>query len=164
MFVISACCFLCPCRRTVPKIASQGPDNGPVLDLTLESRLRAAAPLAARGADKSFDMILRGDMAAYKWALDLNEPIRASLGDRIEVAMTNMSMMAHPMHLHGHHFQVVAIDGRRFDGAVRDTVLIPPMRSVTIAVDAMNPGQWAFHCHHLYHMATGMMSAFSYQA
>jgi FtsP/CotA-like multicopper oxidase with cupredoxin domain len=109
-------------------------------------------------------MVLRGDMAAYKWSLDLNEPILAGLGDRIEVKMTNMSMMAHPMHLHGHHFQVVAIDGHRFAGAVRDTVLVPPMRSVTVAVDANNPGQWAFHCHHLYHMATGMMSTFGYRA
>ena len=48
----------------------------------------------------------------------------APSGDRIEIKMTNMSMMAHPMHPHGHHFQVVAIDGNRIAGAVRDTVLI----------------------------------------
>jgi FtsP/CotA-like multicopper oxidase with cupredoxin domain len=47
---------------------------------------------------------------------------------------------------------------------VRDTVLLPPNRSVTIAVDAGNHGQWAFHCHHLYHMAMGMMSTFAYRA
>jgi FtsP/CotA-like multicopper oxidase with cupredoxin domain len=82
----------------------------------------------------------------------------------VEVTLRNTSMMAHPMHLHGHHFQVVAIDGQRFAGAVRDTVLLPPNRSVTIAVDAGNHGQWAFHCHHLYHMATGMMSTFAYRA
>ncbi|MFM0415939.1 multicopper oxidase domain-containing protein [Paraburkholderia aromaticivorans] len=78
------------------------------------------------------------------------------------MTLRNTSMMAHPMQLHGHHFQVVAIDGRRFAGVIRDTVLVPPKRSVTIAVDADNHGQWAFHCHHLYHMATGMMATFAY--
>ena len=85
-------------------------------------------------------------------------------GDRVEVTLRNTSMMAHPMHLHGHHFHVVAIDGRRFAGAMRDTVQVPPGRSLKIAVDANNPGQWAFHCHHLYHMVTGMMTTFAYSA
>jgi FtsP/CotA-like multicopper oxidase with cupredoxin domain len=152
-----------PAGATVERLAPAGDENGPVLDLALETALRAADPLAARAADKSFDMRLTGDMAAYTWGLDLPGAIVVDRGDRIEVNMTNMSMMAHPMHLHGHHFQVVAIDGKRFPGAVRDTVLVPPMRSVTIAVDANNPGQWAFHCHHLYHMATGMMSTFGYR-
>jgi FtsP/CotA-like multicopper oxidase with cupredoxin domain len=49
-------------------------------------------------------------------------------------------------------------------GAVRDTIWIPPAREVTIAFDAVNPGQWAFHCHHLYHMATGMMTTLAYEA
>ena len=78
--------------------------------------------------------------------------------------MRNRTNMAHPMHLHGHHFQIVAIDGKRFAGAVRDTVHIPPQRSVTVAVDADNPGEWPFHCHHLYHMAAGMMTRFGYSA
>jgi FtsP/CotA-like multicopper oxidase with cupredoxin domain len=49
-------------------------------------------------------------------------------------------MMAHPMHLHGHSFQVVAIDGNRFAGALRDMVLVPPKTTVTVAFDADNPG------------------------
>jgi FtsP/CotA-like multicopper oxidase with cupredoxin domain len=49
--------------------------------------------------------------------------------------------MAHPMHLHGHAFQVIAIDGRQIDGAVRDTVLVMPMSRVRIAFDADNPGR-----------------------
>src|SRR3546814_16344776 len=66
-------------------------------------------------------------------------------------------MMGHPMPLHGYHFQVVAIDGRRFAGARRDTVWLPPQRELTIAFDADNPRTWAFHCHHRYHMATGII-------
>lgn len=156
--------ILRPARAAVAKIATAGDDNAPVLDLLLEAKLRAAAPLASRPADKTFDMALTGDMAAYRWGLQTNPPLVVDPDDRVEVTLRNTSMMAHPMHLHGHHFQVVAIDGQRFAGAVRDTVLLPPNRSVTIAVDADNPGQWAFHCHHLYHMATGMMSTFAYRA
>jgi FtsP/CotA-like multicopper oxidase with cupredoxin domain len=70
--------------------------------------------------------------------------------------MTNETMMGHPMHLHGHTFQVVAINGRRFPGALRDTVLVPPKATVTIALDANNPGRWAFHRHLLYHRQAGM--------
>ena len=156
--------ILKPAGAEVTKIALQGDTAGPTLDLTLESQLIASAPLAVRPATRTFDMALTGDMAAYRWGIQTDPPILVAMGDRVEVTMRNTSMMAHPMHLHGHHFQVVAIDGQRFAGAVRDTVLVPPMRSVTIAVDADNAGQWAFHCHHLYHMASGMMSTFAYQA
>jgi FtsP/CotA-like multicopper oxidase with cupredoxin domain len=102
-------------------------------------------------------------MAGYNWAMPGSEAIRVKRGQRVEIEMRNASMMAHPMHLHGHHFQVVGLDGGpRFSGAVRDTVLVPPSRTVTIAIDADNPGRWAFHCHHLYHMASGMMATFAY--
>jgi FtsP/CotA-like multicopper oxidase with cupredoxin domain len=73
-------------------------------------------------------------------------------------------MMAHPMHLHGHAFQVTALSGAPLAGAVRDTVLVPPMGSVTIAFDADNPGRWALHCHNLYHMMTGMLAEVRYPA
>ena len=72
-------------------------------------------------------------------------------------------MMAHPIHLHGHVFQVTAINGQALHGAVRDTVLVSVGGRVRIAFDADNPGRWAFHCHNLYHMETGMMTEFRYQ-
>src|SRR3546814_6733417 len=120
-------------------------------------------PFARKRADRQDVIVLDGDMAAYVWTLDglvwrQHRPIAVRAGDRVEVTLRNQSMMGHPMHLHGHHFQVVAIDGRRFAGARRDTVWLPPQRELTIAFDADNPGTWAFHCHHLYHMATGMMT------
>jgi FtsP/CotA-like multicopper oxidase with cupredoxin domain len=154
--------ILAPRDAQVTKIASVGQGNGPVVDLMLEQSLRAAKPLTKREPDKRFDLRLVGSMQGYTWGLEANPTIVVAEKDRIEVTMPNMSMMAHPMHLHGHHFQVVAIDGRRFDGAMRDTVHVPPHRSVTIAFDAVNPGEWAFHCHHLYHMATGMMGVVRY--
>jgi FtsP/CotA-like multicopper oxidase with cupredoxin domain len=83
-------------------------------------------------------------------------------GERIAVMMHNMTAMAHPMHLHGHYFKVTAIGNRAIDGAIRDVVLVPPMETVTVVFDADNPGTWAFHCHHLYHMNSGMMGAIAY--
>ncbi|MBS0247335.1 MAG: multicopper oxidase domain-containing protein [Proteobacteria bacterium] len=156
--------ILAPRRSAVRKIDLLATANAPVVDLKIEQALRAARPLSQRAADKRFDMQLSGDMQRYVWALKTTPKLVVRKGDRVEVTMTNASMMAHPMHLHGHHFQVVAIDGKRFAGAVRDTVHIPPMRSVTVAFDAGNPGQWAFHCHHLYHMAAGMMATVSYES
>lgn len=153
---------LAPPGAAIAKLTKISAGNAPVLDLATEANLRATSPLQLRNPDKMFDMALAGDMAAYNWSLETKPPLAVQRGDRVEITMRNTSMMAHPMHLHGHHFQVVAIDGKRFAGAMRDTVHIPPQRSATIAVDAGNPGQWALHCHHLYHMAAGMMTSFAY--
>jgi FtsP/CotA-like multicopper oxidase with cupredoxin domain len=141
----------------VAKIALIGQTAGPVLDLDFEARLRTREALADRPADRSLMVHLVGDMMSYQWGMMGAEAISAKIGERIEISLMNMSMMSHPMHMHGHDFQVVGIDGKRFSGAVRDTVLVTPMRTVTIAVDIVNPGQWPFHCHHLYHMVSGMM-------
>lgn len=148
----------------VPRLSPVGDVAGPVVDIAHEVGLRAVAPLADRPADLRFAVDLKGDMAGYTWSMAGSEAIKVKKGQRVEIDMRNASMMAHPMHLHGHHFQVVGLDGGpRFSGAVRDTVLVPPNRTITIAVDAENPGRWAFHCHHLYHMASGMMGTFAYE-
>ncbi len=84
-------------------------------------------------------------------------------GDRVEIEMTNTNSMGHPMHLHGHDFQVVEIDGEKISGALRDTVEVPPGSRIRIAFDANNPGLWAFHCHILYHLATGMFTVLKYE-
>lgn len=89
-------------------------------------------------------------------------PIILKSGERAELVITNRTMMSHPMHLHGHRFQVVEIDGVRLNGAVRDTVLVPPGRRVVVAFDADNPGRWAFHCHLLYHAQAGIFTSFQY--
>ena len=77
--------------------------------------------------------------------------------------MRNGTMMAHPMHLHGHSFQVTEINGRALAGAIRDTVLVPPRTTVKVIFDADNPGLWAYHCHNLYHMAAGMFTTLVYE-
>jgi len=126
----------------------------------LESRLQTAEPLAARAVDVALNLHLTGDMMEYSWGLGAPAPLQAMLGHRVEITMHNMSIMAHPMHLHGHSFQVVDVGNGRMNGALRDTVMVPPMGQVTIAFDADNPGRWAFHCHNMYHMLAGMMTSF----
>jgi FtsP/CotA-like multicopper oxidase with cupredoxin domain len=140
----------------------------PALTLDLESRLQATKPLAQRNADRVLTINLTGDMAKYIWSLNnvvwnpSVPPLPISNGERVELVMVNQTGMPHPMHLHGHEFQVVEIDGKRFSGAVRDTVLVPPGRRVVVAFDANNPGLWAFHCHLLYHLDAGMFTTLKY--
>ena len=86
----------------------------------------------------------------------------AASGERVELIMINRTGMPHPMHLHGHQFQVVEIDGKRFRGAMRDTFLVQPGRRVVVSFEADNPGLWAFHCHLLYHLPAGMFTTFRY--
>ena len=157
---------LAPAGAGVKKLAPHAGAKSGALTLELESRLRSPEPLAPRKPDRTIEIALAGNMQGYQWSMIEGGKPAAPLvkaGERVEVVMRNQTMMSHPMHLHGHHFQVVAIGDRRFAGALRDTVLVTPMASVTIAFDADNPGRWAFHCHHLYHMATGMMSTLAYE-
>ncbi len=148
----------------IGKIALLSPQEAPLVTFDLEGRLTAAKPLAERPADRRYDVTLAGDMAKYSWALLGADALKVKAGERIEIAMRNDTMMMHPMHLHGHAFQVVELNGRKLRGARRDTLALPPMASATIAFDAVNPGRWAFHCHHLYHMASGMMAFVDYEA
>jgi FtsP/CotA-like multicopper oxidase with cupredoxin domain len=139
------------------------------IDLSLELQLRAATPLAARPGDVTHRLGLSGTMMPYQWSFDGRTwqdrvPLMVKPGQRVVLELVNQSMMAHPMHLHGHHFQVVALNGTPLSGAVRDTVLVPVNGSVTLAFEADNPGRWLFHCHNLYHMATGMMTEVVYAA
>ena len=153
---------LASANAKVAKLAVKGASKGPVVTLGLETLLRATHPLVAKPVDRSRDALLTGNMASYSWEVQNGDIHSIKTGERIEITMHNLSMMMHPMHLHGHHFQVVGINGNPVRGAVRDTVAVPPMSTVTIAFDANNPGKWAFHCHHLYHMASGMMAFVQY--
>jgi len=140
----------------------------PAVDNSLETRLTAVTPLPPRPADLVRTIALAGSMKPYAWSMNgeywpRTTPLMLCQGQRVEIELVNHTMMAHPIHLHGHAFQVIAIDGQPIRGAVRDTVLVAPgMGSVRFAFDADNPGRWAFHCHNLYHMMTGMMMEFRY--
>ncbi len=131
-------------------------------DLVFEAQLRGARPLAEKLADQSF-MVMLGEEPGYRWTINgrahgEHQSFDVRQGERVEMTFMNPTTMMHPMHLHGHHFQVVAIGGQRFSGAVRDTIIVPAHNPVTVAFDANQTGAWFLHCHHLYHMASGMMT------
>lgn len=159
--------ILAAAGATISKIAETAEADSAAVLLDLEARLVAANPLSERPADRRISAMLTGDMQTYVWGIDgrtfdKRQPIEVAQGERVEIMMHNMTMMSHPMHLHGHHFQVVGIDGKRIAGALRDTVMVPSMGAVTIRFDADNPGEWPLHCHNLYHMAAGMMTTVKY--
>jgi FtsP/CotA-like multicopper oxidase with cupredoxin domain len=121
--------------------------------------------LPPRPVDRHFSLDLTGNMMRYSWGLTTDKgaaPLLVKRGERVTVEMINRTAMSHPMHLHGHHFQLVAVNGKAVNGPVRDTHLVPAGSSATIAFDADNPGRWAFHCHNLYHMQSGMMTEVDY--
>jgi FtsP/CotA-like multicopper oxidase with cupredoxin domain len=152
----------------IARISDTASTASPALTLDLESRLRAASPLKPRKANRTHTLNLTGTMAGYSWSLNNVPwtkdvpPLAIAQGERVELIFVNRTPMPHPMHLHGHEFQVVEIDGKRFAGAVRDTVLVPPGRRVVVAFDANNPGLWALHCHLLYHLDAGMFTTLRY--
>ncbi len=136
------------------------------IDRELPMLYRATEPLPRRAADRRLIVALTGDMMTYRWGIaDAAAPtptIPVKAGERVEIELVNRTAMSHPMHLHGHHFQVLAVNGKRVAGAVRDTELVPVGGRVTIAFDADNSGRWMFHCHNLYHMLSGMMTEVTY--
>lgn len=154
-------------KAAVSKIADLATTTSKPVDLSLEARLSALSPLASRQPDRVHRVRLTGNMASYVWGIDEHEwpnyrPLSAAKGERVAFDIVNETAMAHPMHLHGHHFQVTALNGVPLAGAMRDTVLVPAKGSVRIMFDANNPGRWLFHCHNLYHMAAGMMTEVRY--
>ena len=135
-------------------------------DLAQEGRLIALDPLPDRPVDRSQMLMLGGSMQPYVWTINgtvwgQHQPITARSGERVVLSFHNMSMMAHPMHLHGHVFQVVSLNGRRVAGALRDTVHVPPMSIIDVALDAGEAARWMLHCHHMPHLASGMMTEFA---
>ena len=138
------------------------------LDNTQEIRLIAKKPLADKPVQRSLPSVLGGNMMTYTWTINGTPyPNRNSLnvkeGERVELVISNTTGMSHPMHLHGHVFEVTEIDGKKIAGAKRDTILVPPKSTIKVGFDADNPGVWAYHCHILYHLATGMFTVLKYE-
>ncbi|OAN63550.1 copper resistance system multicopper oxidase [Sphingomonas sp. TDK1] len=118
-----------------------------------------------RAPSRSIDLHLTGNMERFMWSLDgekmsdVHEPIPFTEGERVRVNLINDSMMAHPIHIHGHFFELVTGHGDR--APRKHTVIVQPGGIVTWDFTADAVGDWAFHCHLLYHMAAGMMRVVS---
>jgi FtsP/CotA-like multicopper oxidase with cupredoxin domain len=113
-----------------------------------------------RAPARAIEVHLTGNMERYMWSMDgetmseSHDPIPMRDGERVRVTLINDTMMTHPIHLHGHLFELVTGHG---DHAPRKhTVNVAPGGKVSWDVTAI-PGDWAFHCHMLLHMAAGMM-------
>jgi FtsP/CotA-like multicopper oxidase with cupredoxin domain len=152
----------------LPKISEKTAEKAGILTNKQEAQLRALHPLKPKNIDNKILLELGGDMANYRWTINGQTwpevtPAVVEKGQRVEITFKNTSSMAHPMHLHGHVFQVTAIDGQKIDGAMRDTVLVMPESTLSIQFDADNPGVWPLHCHLLYHLEAGMMTVLRYK-
>jgi FtsP/CotA-like multicopper oxidase with cupredoxin domain len=135
--------------------------------LTVDSlRVAPGAALPARAADTVQNLMLSGSMSPYTWTIngatyDNAVPLTIRPGEAGRMRIRNHSMMSHPVHMHGHTFQLGHAGG---NGPRKDTVLVPPMGGVDVDLVADNPGKWMVHCHNAYHAEAGMMTRLDYIA
>jgi FtsP/CotA-like multicopper oxidase with cupredoxin domain len=123
-----------------------------------------AVALTDRAPDVTYELTLNGPGNNFTWTIngrtydpDDVRPVRQ--GQRVRLSFANFSRMFHPMHLHGHTFQVR--NGAAL-GPRKDTVIVLPGQLLDVDFDAVNPGKWMTHCHNVYHGEAGMMTTLSY--
>ena len=116
-----------------------------------------------RPPSRALEIHLTGNMERFMWGFDgrkfseIVEPIRFERDERVRVTLVNDTMMAHPIHLHGHFFELVT-GGPAGHQPLKHTVNVAPGSKVTFDLTADAPGDWAFHCHMLMHMHAGMFN------
>lgn len=149
-------------------LSEQSNIQAPALDNSQEYKIHPLQSYSNKTINTSLTYKLSGDMKNYIWKINDEiwphiTPYKIKKGDRVEMVFTNESNMAHPMHFHGHVFQVTEINGKKLsNGPMRDTILVLPHSTQKIIFDAENPGIWMTHCHVLYHMLAGMMTTTNY--
>ncbi|MFF6829140.1 multicopper oxidase domain-containing protein [Streptomyces longwoodensis] len=133
------------------------------------SQLRAADEVRLKSArtDVTHQIKLTGGMMHYNWAINGKpfdmadpdaDPILMEEGQRVRLDFVNDTTMWHPMHLHGHTYQLGGLGPRK------DTAIVLPKKKLSVFFDGDNPGQWMLHCHNAYHGEAGMMGIVAYQA
>lgn len=147
--------------------AAPGPDVEPAElggRVALGSELLPAPSslLPARPPDATAALTLEGSMTPYRWGINgapygSNVALTVKRGQRLRLNVRNLTMMTHPLHLHGHTFALRS-------GLRKDTVLLAPMQAMPIELDADNAGDWMVHCHNVYHAEAGMMIGLRYVA
>jgi len=114
-----------------------------------------------RPPGREIELHLTGNMERYMWSFDgvkfnhVKEPIRFEAGERLRLTLVNDTMMAHPIHLHGMFFEVVTGAGQH--SPRKHTITVKPAEKLSVDVTADAMGEWAFHCHLLFHMHAGLM-------
>ncbi|WP_339920816.1 multicopper oxidase domain-containing protein [uncultured Flavobacterium sp.] len=148
-------------------------DNMEGMDLFSEYNYDYLKSLKKTNYDKNIPvkevlLNLTGNMNRYIWSMNgvpLSEADKIKINSKevTRVTFNNLTMMHHPMHLHGHFFRVINKNGDY--SPLKHTVNVPPMQKVTIEFYGNNGdeyGDWFFHCHILYHMMGGMARVVSY--
>ncbi len=124
-----------------------------------------AANLGRPDPNLDLPVVLGGTMARYDWTINgepysRTKPLHVREGQRPTLVFDNTTMMWHPIHLHGHTFQVIRSDGTL--GARKDTVIVLPKQKLRAVLIADNPGTWVMHCHNTYHQEAGMQTRIDY--
>ena len=138
-----------------------GLENVPHRVLTYRDLVSLAPNADSRPPTRTLDIHLTGNMERFMWSFDGErfsenpEPIRFARNERVRMRLINDTMMAHPIHIHGHFFELV--NGNPGHHPLKHTVDVLPGGIVSLDMTADAPGDWAFHCHLLYHMHAGMM-------
>jgi multicopper oxidase len=115
--------------------------------------------------DLNLPVVLGGNMMQYDWMINgkpysQTDPLHVREGERPTLSFDNTTMMYHPIHLHGHTFQLINADGTA--GARKDTVIVLPKQKLNAVLVADNPGTWVMHCHNNYHQVAGMQTRIDY--
>ena len=145
----------------------------PVLDITQYGKTKASSFTLDQQFDVEYTMDLGTSMNKKGLIYTINgktypdiDPIAVKKGDSVKVRFVNHSPKdAHPMHLHGHFFQILSKNGKPVVGAplIKDTINILPGEEYIVAFKADNPGYWMFHCHDLHHASAGMVTEVKYK-
>lgn len=127
--------------------------------LTLADLHTIGGPMDPRGAEREVELHLTGNMERYTWSFDGLEfgqstPVHFRFGERVRVILHNDTMMTHPMHMHGMWSELETPEGK-FQ-ARRHTIPVQPAQRISFLVTADALGRWAWHCHLLFHMDSGM--------
>jgi FtsP/CotA-like multicopper oxidase with cupredoxin domain len=153
----------------IPVLNEKLPTVAGALNYDQELQYKALNPVQTKKPDQTLVLNLEGNMAKYIWMINNQmwpnvTPLEITPAKRVEIVFKNVTEMAHPMHFHGHTFEVTEINGKPLkDGPMRDTVLVLPHSTVKIQFDSTNPGNWLLHCHLAYHQEAGMMTYANYK-
>lgn len=156
-----------PSASYVPPFLSSG-------SLLTYAQLASAEPAplpAAPDRVHALSLDVQGGPGGPKWMINGQafpnaDPILVATGEEVRFDVTNNTHHHHPMHIHGHFFRLVGSAGGNAAPLIKDTLLVDPLAqggAHQAYFTADNPGNWPYHCHHIYHMALGMMRMVQYE-
>lgn len=120
-----------------------------------------------RAPERELELHLTSNMERYMWSFDgikfsdVQDPIIFYKNERLRLTMVNDTMMNHPIHLHGMFFDLVT--NEHHYKPRKHTIVVKPGEKLSVDITPDTVGDWAFHCHLLYHMLAGMMRIVSVQ-